>query len=63
MPDGLHPNLKGYEIFANAIREPVRQLLAEPVRVTVPSIVNPPVIALLPMTQRPPLGLCGSLRP
>ncbi len=32
MPDGLHPNLKGYEIFANAIREPVRQLLAESVR-------------------------------
>lgn len=29
MPDGLHPNLKGYEIFAEAIREPVRQLLSD----------------------------------
>ncbi len=28
MPDGLHPSLKGYEIFAEAIREPVRQMLA-----------------------------------
>ena len=27
MPDLLHPSLKGYEIWADAIREPLRQLL------------------------------------
>ncbi len=27
MPDGLHPSLKGYEIWADAIREPLRRLL------------------------------------
>lgn len=32
MPDGLHPNLKGYEIFAEAIREPIRQMMQEPVK-------------------------------
>ena len=29
MPDLLHPNLKGYEIFAEAIRDPIRQMLTE----------------------------------
>jgi len=27
MPDRLHPSMKGYEIWADAIREPLRQLL------------------------------------
>lgn len=26
MPDGLHPSLEGYEIMAEAIREPIREL-------------------------------------
>jgi lysophospholipase L1-like esterase len=30
MPDGLHPSLKGYEIFADAIRQPLRDLQAKP---------------------------------
>lgn len=30
MPDGLHPNLKGYDILARAIRGPIREMLAEP---------------------------------
>lgn len=29
MPDLLHPNLKGYEIFADAIRQPLHDLLAK----------------------------------
>ena len=27
MPDGLHPNAKGYQIWADAIREPLKTLL------------------------------------
>lgn len=27
MPDGLHPNAKGYQIWADAIREPLKDLL------------------------------------
>lgn len=30
MPDLLHPNLKGYEIMADALREPVKRLLNQP---------------------------------
>lgn len=29
MPDALHPNLKGYQIWADAILDPVKQLLQE----------------------------------
>lgn len=29
MPDGLHPGLKGYEIFAAAIKDPLERLLQE----------------------------------
>jgi beta-glucosidase len=29
MPDLLHPNEKGYEIWADAIREPLKRLLQD----------------------------------
>jgi lysophospholipase L1-like esterase len=29
MPDLLHPNEKGYEIWADAIREPVKRLMEQ----------------------------------
>lgn len=32
MPDLLHPNTQGYEVFASAIEKPLENLLAEPAR-------------------------------
>lgn len=32
MPDLLHPNAQGYEVFAESIREPLRRLFPQPTR-------------------------------